>query len=59
MSTMNIGDLVRAKATWAKVLGIIVDSSVSMHDDEGWWVQWNDGARGFHHQDDLEVICDV
>ena len=22
-----------------------------------WWVQWSDGARGFYHQDDLEVIA--
>ena len=54
---MQVGDLVRVKVTWTKAIGILVRYTGAVGPDRHWWVQWNDGARGFHHETDLEVLC--
>ena len=48
---MNIGDLVKNRATWHNGIGIVMYSNTG-----GWWILWDCGTRGFHNESDLEVI---
>ena len=52
---MQVGDLVKVKATWCKNVGIIVKHNAGVF--RGWWVQWTDGERGLHNESDLEIVC--
>lgn len=54
---LQVGDLVRVKATWTKTIGILVQCTVAVGPDRHWWVQWNDGTRGLHHETDLRLVC--
>ena len=48
---MQIGDLVKNKATWHDGLGIVMRPETG-----GWWILWHCGTWGFHNQTDLEVL---
>ena len=50
---MKVGDLVRTKVSWSNAIGILIKYNTG-----GWWVQWNDGARGFTNPSDIEVISE-
>ena len=48
---MQIGDLVKTKATWSDGIGIVMLPEIG-----GWWIHWHCGTWGFHTQTDLEVM---